>query len=296
MNALLLKGVALTVILLGFTFYYIYAMKIDLSDSVNGLTALGAVVIIGLTVFVSMKYIKQMQTDKATGDLADENWDGIGEFKNPLPTGWSLSFLGTIIWLLWYWFAGYPLNAYSQIGEYNEDVAAANAKFESKWANPTHDDLMGMGEGVFLVNCAPCHAIDGAGMDGKAASFETWGSKAGVLEVIKSGSKGLGYPMGQMPGGMLAGADADAVATYIAGGMQGEAPATFATCGACHGMDGKGMGGSAPDLTNYGKPAFVADVLTRGKKGQIGQMPSFKGRLTPVQEKAVATYILSLSK
>jgi len=56
------------------------------------------------------------------------------------------------------------------------------------------------------------------------------------------------------------------------------------------------MGGMSPDLTKYGTPAFVADVLERGKKGYIGKMVSFKGRLTPVQEKAVGSYILSLSR
>jgi cytochrome c oxidase cbb3-type subunit 3 len=296
MNKLFTIGIVLIVALLGFTFYYIFTNNIDLGDSVNLITALGAIAIITLTVFVSLKYINQMKNDKASGDLAEDNWDGIGEFKNPIPAGWAMVFIGTLIWLLWYWFFGYPLNAYSQIGEYNEDVAAHQAKFEAKWANPSADDLMGMGEGIFLVQCAPCHGIDGAGINGKAASFDTWGAKAGIVDVIKNGSKGLGYPMGIMPAGLLSGAAAEEVAAYVAGGMQGEAPATFGACAACHGPDGKGMGGMSPDLTTYGKPAFVTDVLHRGKDGQIGKMPSFKGRLTPVQEKAVAAYILSLNK
>ncbi len=55
------------------------------------------------------------------------------------------------------------------------------------------------------------------------------------------------------------------------------------------------MGGQAPDISAYGTPKFVIDVLNRGKKGFIGTMPKFNdGRLTEVQKKAVATYILSL--
>jgi len=74
-----------------------------------------------LTVGVAGKYINQIKNDKSTGELTGDNWDGIGEYKNPLPIGWALSFLGTIIWGLWYFLAGYPLATFSQIGQYNED-------------------------------------------------------------------------------------------------------------------------------------------------------------------------------
>ncbi|RUM46197.1 MAG: cytochrome C oxidase Cbb3 [Hydrogenimonas sp.] len=265
-------------------------------DNINQLALLAAVIIFFLTVFVAGKYIKQMKTDKSTGELADENWDGIGEYKNELPSGWAYTFLGTMIWGLWYWTMGYPVDAYSQIGEYNEEVAAHTAMFESKWADADDQTLQEMGEGIFLVQCAPCHGIAGDGMGGKAADLTVWGSAAGVLATIQNGSKGLGYPMGEMPAGMLSGDAAKKVAEYVANGMKGEMPAEFGVCAGCHGMDGKGMGGMAPDLTKYGSPAFVADVLERGKKGYIGKMVSFKGRLTPIQEKAVGAYILSLSR
>jgi len=267
-----------------------------LSDNINLLALIAAVVIVVLTVLIAGKYIKQMKTDKSTGELAEENWDGIGEYKNELPAGWAYTFLGTMIWGMWYFTTGYPVNAYSQIGEYNEEVATHTQMFESKWANADKQTLQEMGEGIYLVQCAPCHGISGDGMDAKAADLTVWGSAAGVLDAIKNGSKGLGYPMGEMPAGLLSGEAAKKVATYVANGMKGEQPAEFAACAGCHGADGKGMGGMAPDLTTYGTPAFVADVLERGKKGYIGTMVSFKGRLTPIQEKAVGTYILSLSR
>ncbi len=266
-----------------------------LSDNVNQLSLLGAAVILILTVYVAGKYIKQMKTDKATGELAEENWDGIGEYKNELPSGWAYTFLGTMVWALWYWTAGYPVDAYSQIGEYNEEVAAHSKMFESKWVNADSQTLQEMGEGVYLVQCAPCHGIAGDGMGGKAADLTVWGSKYGVLDAIKNGSKGLGFPMGEMPAGLLSGEAAEKVAEYVAGGMKGDQPAEFATCAGCHGQDGKGMGGMAPNISEYGTPGFVKMVLDHGKKGFIGTMVSFKGRLSPVQEQAVGTYILSLS-
>jgi len=264
-------------------------------DNINQLSLLAAAIILALTVWVAGKYIKQMKTDRSTGELADENWDGIGEYKNELPAGWAYTFLGTMIWAIWYWTTGYPVNAYSQIGEYNEEVAAHTKQFESKWANADKETLQAMGEGVYLVQCAPCHGIAGDGMGGKAADLSVWGSKAGVLDTIKNGSKGLGFPMGDMPAGLLSGDAAEKVAEYVANGMKGDQPAEFATCAGCHGADGKGMNGMAPDISTYGTPEFVKMVLEHGKKGFIGTMVSFKGRLTPIQEKAVGTYILSLS-
>ncbi|BCD62941.1 cytochrome c oxidase cbb3-type subunit III [Nitratiruptor sp. YY08-26] len=276
-----------------------------LSDNVNQLALLGAAAILILTIGVAAKYFKQMKEGKSEGVLKEENWDGIGEYKNNSPIGWSLAFIGTIIWGVWYWFIGYPLNAYSQIGEYNEEVAAHAAKFESKWANPTKEDLLGMGEGVFLVQCSPCHGIDGTGIEGKAQDLTRRLLKKEVLDVINRGSAALGNPNGQfgyqlgmMPPGLLSGADAEAVAEYVANGFKGndKGAELFQTaCASCHGPDGKGMNGMAPNLREY-DDTIISKVLENGKHGIIGKMPSFKGRLTPVQQKAVATYIRSLSE
>ncbi len=279
-----------------------------LNDNVNLLTLLGAAAIIILTVGVAGKYIKQIKTDKATGELTGDNWDGIGEFSNELPYGWSLAFLGTIVWGLWYFFLGYPLATFSQIGQYNDEVKSYTQRFESKWANPDHETLMGMGEGVFLVQCAPCHGITGDGMGGKAADLTSWNSEDHIVRIVKDGSKGQGYPLGEMPAGLLDKASAEAVAAYIVQDLSksgkskhpelvAKGKTLFATCGACHGMDGKGMGGSAPSLANYGKAKFVVDVLNKGKKGTIGRMPKFNdGRLTDIQKTAVGTYVDSLSE
>lgn len=281
---------------------------LNLSDNVNLLSLIGAAAILILTISVASKYIRQMKEDTASGELAEHNWDGIGEYKNPVPIGWAIIFLGAIIWAIWYYLLGYPLNSYSQIGEYNQEVAAYNTKFESKWANPDHETLMGMGEGVFLVQCAPCHGITGDGMNKKAANLNMWGSEKAIYDVIMEGSKGMNYPLGEMPAGMTDGATAKAIAAYMAKEISSikttenehlvqQGKDAWVTCAACHGEDGKGMDGSAPDLTTYGSNKFVVDVLERGKKGFIGSMPTFKdGRLSNIQKEAVGTYVLSLSK
>ena len=276
-----------------------------LDDSVNALSLLGAVVILILTVLIAGKYIKQMRDDTASGELAEENWDGIGEYKNDVPIGWSLSILATMIWAAWYMLVGYPVNAYSQLGEWNEDTQVHNAKFESKWANADEETLTAMGESIFLVQCAPCHGTTAEGMGGKAQNLVEWGHEEGIVNTVVNGGKGLNYPLGEMPAGMLDADSAKAVAAYVMAEISEKkstkypelvesGKALFATCAGCHGEDGMGMAGMAPDLSKYGTTTMVSEALNKGKKGHIGMMPSFKGRLSNIQYEAVGTYILSI--
>ena len=280
----------------------------NLEDNVNLLALIGALAIFALTAFVTAKYVKQMKIAKEGGELSEHSWDGIGEYKNPLPLGWAIVYALVIVWALWYMLAGYPLNSYSQIGEYNEEVAAANAKFEKRFANPDIKTLHAMGESVFLVQCSACHGITGDGIGGKAADLARWGSEEGIVDAILKGSKGLDYPMGEMPAGMADEEGAKAIAAYIAKeissikktkneNLVASGKELFAACAACHGEDGKGMEGMSPDLSKYGTASFVEDVLQRGKKGDIGAMPKFNdGRLNALQQKAVGEYVISLSK
>ena len=292
MNAFVIKGLALAAILIVATLVVVQQMHIDLSDPINMITFIGAIAIAVLAFGVSAKYMGQMKTDTASGELAEENWDGIGEYKNELPAGWAYSFLGLIIWAGWYWLAGYPLNAYSQIGQYNEEVIKYQKKYQEKWKNPSADTLKEMGESIFLVQCAPCHGETGDGLSGKAQDLSKNRSKAEVLAIIKNGQNALGAFPGGMPPGMASGAAADKAAAYVAGGCKGAAPAEFGVCAGCHGKTGEGMPNVAPSLKGYD----VKNALAKGKIGHIGTMPSFVTRFTPVQEKALETYVKSLAQ
>lgn len=291
MNSLIVKALAFAAVLIIATFVVMKQMNVNLDDPINQLTFLGAIAIAVLSFGVSAKYISQMKTDKAEGELAEDNWDGIGEYKNELPAGWAYSFLGVMIWGIWYWLVGYPLNAFSQIGQYNEETLEYNKKFEAAHKNPSKE----MGESIFLVQCAPCHGETGDGLSGKAHDFTKRLSKEQVLHVIKNGQNQLKYPMGAMPAGMASGEDAVKIAEYVANGMKGDAPASFAACSSCHGVDGKGMNGMAPNISEY-DDAVVIKTLEHGKKGNIGTMPSFKTMLTPVQAKSLSAYVQSLKQ
>jgi cytochrome c oxidase cbb3-type subunit 3 len=295
MNSLTIKALSFAAVLIIATIVVVSSLDIDiLADNVTAITMAGAIAVATITASVAVKYVNQMKTDTASGKLADENWDGIGEYENELPSGWAYSFLAVFLWSMWYGLIGYPVNAYSQIGEYNEEVLAYKDKFEEKHKNADDATLKAMGESIFLVQCQQCHGVTGDGLSGKAQDFTARMSKEQVLDVINNGSNHLGYPMGAMPAGMAQGADAEAIAVYIANGMQGEQPASFATCGSCHGMDGKGNNGMSPNLVSY-DATLMNHVLQNGKKGMIGKMPSFKTLITPVQEKALTVYVQSLS-
>jgi cytochrome c oxidase cbb3-type subunit 3 len=307
MNKLYLWGIIITAIMLGATYLSVGTSKGGLNgDIVNMLAVAGAVALVIITVFVVIKYVRQMQTDTADGELADESWDNIGEYKNPVPMGWAIMFLGTMVWGMWYWVIGYPVNAYSQIGEYNEDVKAHDAKFEKEYASITGDRLVEMGESVFLAECKVCHGIAADGIDGKAADLNKRLEAKTVKYVIENGSNNqlLGTEM-PMPdrnglfnantGALITDAEIEAVSEYVANGMTGAGADVFAgVCSSCHGVDGKGMEYVAPNIAEF-TPTLVTNVLNHGKKGAIGEMPAFD-RLNAKQKEAVGAYITSLSK
>ena len=174
----MIKSLGFAVILVLATIFVVMSLDIDImGDSVNAITMGGAIAIAVLTAAVSVKYINQMKTDTATGELAEDNWDGIGEYENELPSGWAYTFLAVFMWSMWYGFFGYPINAYSQIGEYNEEVLAYNKKFEQMHKGADAKELKAMGESIFLVQCAQCHGGTGDGLSGRAQNLTNKRSK-----------------------------------------------------------------------------------------------------------------------
>ena len=294
MNGLMAKVIGFAALLMVATIAVVKYMHVDLSDPVNLITMVGAAAVAFLTAGVAAKYINQMKTDTSTGELAEENWDGIGEYKNELPAGWAYTFVGVFVWSLWYGLLGYPVTAYSQVGEYNKEVQEYNKKFAQTFANANDEQLLDMGESIYLVQCAPCHGNTGDGNNNQAQDLTKRMAKAQILDVIKNGQNQLGYPMGAMPPGMASGEAAEKIAEWIASGAKGTPPAEFAVCASCHGADGKGNNGMAPNLTTYDE-TLMKHVLEHGKKGIIGTMPAFKGRFVPVQEKALTRYLQSLA-
>ncbi|TLD97237.1 cytochrome-c oxidase, cbb3-type subunit III [Helicobacter jaachi] len=281
------------------------------SDNITTLGLLGAFVILILTIVVMGVYLKKIRDSKAVGEAVGESWDGIGEQTNNVPVGWAACFLGVIIWGFWYIFLGYPLNAYSQLGEYNQEVQSYNKKYAPIWEKLSEDELSNMGKSIFLVQCAQCHGITAEGMNGKARDLTKWAKEDGIIEVIKHGSKGLEYMAGEMAALEISDEEAKAVAAYIMQDISAvkatkypleaaKGKEVFAMyCASCHGDEGRGNGagvdGFAPDLSKYGTTEFLTEVLNKGKKGLIGSMPSFNyANFAPSQKEALNVFIRSL--
>ncbi|HAA1512755.1 cytochrome C oxidase Cbb3 [Campylobacter coli] len=282
---------------------------LNLQDNVNLLSFIGAILIILITLVVVGRMFKYMKEKKGEAELSEHSWDGIGEYKNAIPIGWAVIFFLTIVWAVWYFLWGYPLNSYSSIGEYNEEVKAYNTKFEEKFQNLSTEDKVAMGQNIFLVQCSACHGITGDGINGKAQNLNIWGNEEGLIDAIKHGAKGMNFPGGEMPAAAdlgIAEEDIPAIAAYVAKELSAikktsnenlvaKGKEAYATCAACHGEDGKGQDGIFPDLTQYGSAAFVVDVLHSGKTGFIGAMPAFS-ILNDTQKEAVGEYVISLSR
>lgn len=309
MNKTLLAAIAVIVVMLGATYLAVGTAGGLGGDGslVSKLAVLGAAVLVIVTVIVVTKFVRQMQNDTAEGKLSDENWDGISEYKNEAPFGWAVIYLGMIVWAVWYFLVGYPLNSYSQIGEYNKESKEYDGKFVDKYKNADQKTLVEMGEASFTVNCAPCHGLQADGLDGKAADLHKRLDEKSVKHVLMNGSNnnmlGTGMMMPDRNGlvnmstsAPITDAEIDAVSKYVASGMQGTAGAdVFAgACASCHGADGKGMEMVAPNIAQM-SPAMVDMVLKSGKKGAMGAMPAFKN-FNEVQYKALAAYVASLSK
>lgn len=278
----------------------------EVGSNINLYAVIAALSIVTIALGVVLKYVNQMQNDVASGEDSGHEWDGIREFKNEIPKGWAIMYIALIVWTLYYFLIGFPLASYSQLGEYNDEVKAHKEKFEKEHANLNKEQLTEMGESVFSVNCAPCHGYVGDGQSGLAEDLtKRVLTKSYVKHVATHGSNQLGF--GYMSGKdglfnantnkMISDAEIDAVATYVSNGFKGSVGAdVFAgTCSGCH-ASGEGIPYAGPSLKSY-NTELVVDILSKGsKKGNIGTMPAFKGRLTDTQIKAVATYVETLAK
>ena len=176
----------------------------------------------------------------------------------------------------------------------NLNEVSTKMVLESDKTNVTK--LKEIGKQTYLVFCSSCHGTNGEGNNDKAQDHTKRIAKKSVLDVITNGSNNFisHYPSG-MPAGLINDIDAKQVAKYVASGMKGNKPKSWVTCASCHSENGEGIPFIAPNIKVY-SDEFVKTVLTNGKKGIIGTMPNFTGRLTDIQMKALATYIRSIQK
>ena len=130
--------------------------------------------------------------------------DGIGEEDHAIPLWFNVGFYGLIgfgiLYILWY--AG--ISGWSQLGQYQAELAAADARYSAERAehvatnNPYHGDAAAIAEGkqVFETICLACHLVDGTGLVGPSLVDPYWkygGSDAALFETVNAG-RPLGMP------------------------------------------------------------------------------------------------------
>jgi cytochrome c oxidase cbb3-type subunit 3 len=285
---------------------------------IAAVTILSLIACLALLVLASKRTV--MGGDNTTGHV----WDvDLKEYNNPLPRWWMYLFVVTVVFAALYLFF-YPglgstkgsLN-WSSTGQYQNEQAKAKAAMDSVYAKFVKMDAaalvkdtqaMGIGERLFLNNCAQCHGSDGKGSKGFPNLTDgdwLWGGDhAKIVETITNGRNGNMPPMAAAIGTAedvknvanyvlsLSGSPHNAVAAQLG-------QAKFAACAACHGMDGKGNQAlGAPNLTDkiwlhgWGEPAIVS-IITTGKQNP---MPAQAARLTPEQIHVLGAYVLGLSQ
>ena len=198
-----------------------------------------------------------------------------------------------------------------------QEKALAKASLADIQKNP---DLlqfaMAEGKTAFGDNCAPCHGAGGQGAHGYPNLNDDvwlWGGKlSDIQHTITVGVRSTSPEtrQSQMPAfgrdGVLKPAQVDDLVEYVVhiSGRPADArairraTALFAdNCAACHRQDGKGnrtMG--APNLTDneweYG--ATRDDIRDQIWNGHGGVMPTWDGRLSPEEIKALAVYVHNL--
>lgn len=179
-------------------------------------------------------------------------------------------------------------------------------------------DVRQTGRTLFGDNCAACHGLSAHGGPGfpdlTTPSWLWGGDPATIAETIRVGinSTNPDSRASQMLAfgrdGILPRTDVEAVVAYVRSLSDLKPPATpgqiaagkvvfEANCVSCHGEDARGkteMG--APDLIDrhwiYG--GDLQSVFTSVWGGRQGHMPSWQGRLSPVDIKILALYLTTL--
>ncbi|WP_191603262.1 cytochrome-c oxidase, cbb3-type subunit III [Marinomonas algicola] len=265
---------------------------------------------------------KGQKNNSDTNVTTGHTYDGIEEYDNPLPKWWYWKFVILVLFALGY-LALYPglgnfkgLLGWTQINEYERDVARAEAEFGpmfAQFANTPIEELaqddqaMRIGQRLFSNNCAVCHGSAATGsygfpnltdndwlyggeaenikttiLNGRVAVMPAWG--------VTLGEKGV-YQVTQY---VMSLSDRSEDAAAVTAGKE-----IFETnCTVCHGQDAKGNHlFGAPNLTDniwlYG--GSQERIMQTLRNGRNGKMPAWNEILGEDKVHIVSSYVYSLS-
>ncbi|XXQ68347.1 cytochrome-c oxidase, cbb3-type subunit III [Neisseriaceae bacterium B1] len=249
------------------------------------------------------------------------SWDGIEEYNNPLPRWWFFMFLGTIIFSVGYLvfypglgdFKGIGFNGkpWTSHGQYEDEVKKAEEGYKplyQKFAGMSIEETakqpeaMTIGKNLFDTYCIQCHGSDAKGSRGFPNLVDTdWlygGTPDKIHETIAKGRTGVMAAWGPVLGeeGVR---DAAHFVMSLSGKEHNEDRAVrgkalfSANCAVCHGPEGKGTLGMAPNLTDdtwlWGSSEkAIMETITGGRHNQ---MPTWEGFLSPEKIHLLTAYV-----
>jgi cytochrome c oxidase cbb3-type subunit 3 len=275
-----------------------------------------------LWLFYLLRGTNKAETEEGvpTGHVWDENLE---ELNNPLPRWWLYLFYFTMFFAIGYLIL-YPgmgsfkgLLGWTEVGEYEAEVAAADAEFGPLFAQFEQTAIpelakdaaaMKAGERLFVNYCAVCHGSDARGAPGfpnlRDNNWLHGGSPEKIEESILNGRTSAGMIAWEAALGgeegvnqvaeyvmSLSGRDVDAA-------LAAEGETKFALCAGCHMPDGTGNQAlGAPNLTDNiwlygGSPRAIKESIAKGRQGT---MPAHNEFLGKAKSHILAAYVYSLS-
>ena len=295
-----------------------------MSDFVSGfwnVYVIGIVLasVIGCAVLLWIQDSAKHVEGETTGHVWDED---LQEYSNPLPNWWRWLYYITIVFSLFY-LAMYPgLGTYqgkfgwSSTGQYDGEMKKADEQFGPIFKKFQGQDIMAvaanseakeMGQRLFLTYCAQCHGSDAKGAKGFPNLTDgdwLWGgTPEQIKETLTKGRDAMMPAKGVKPDlngdqikdlagyvRSLSGLATDSIRAQRGKELFGEA------CAACHGPDGKGMVGLAPNLTDkvWLYSSSEESIIETITKGRVNRMPAYGEFLGGAKVHLLTAYVYGL--
>ncbi len=294
------------------------------SDFVSGFWNMYVIVItlvsvIGCGVFLLLQDKAKTNAGNTTGHVWDETLE---EYNNPLPNWWRWMFYITVVFALVY-LALYPglgnmagSFGWTMRGQYEAEMKKADEtygpifkKFQSQdiKAVAANAEAKEMGQRLYLTYCAQCHGSDAKGAKGfPNLTDKDWlfgGTPEAIKETLTKGRDAMMPAKGVKPD--LNGDQIKDLANYVRS-LSGLAADSVraqrgkdlfgAACAACHGPEGKGMVGVAPNLSDkvWLYSSSEESIIETITKGRVNRMPAFGEFLGDAKIHLLTAYVYGL--
>ncbi len=257
-------------------------------------------------------------------DTMGHSWDGIEEYNNPLPRWWFYLFIITMVFgaayfVLYPGFGDYKGQLkWTSKNQYEKEVEKANNEYAHIYAKfakmpiqqvAADPQAQRIGQNLFNTYCIQCHGSDAKGNKGfPNLTDNDWlwgGSPEQIHETIQDGRLGVMDAWGPVLGEERV-KDVAHYVMSLSGKAHNENRAERgkdlflgapANCYTCHGEDGKGIIGMAPNLTDEtwlwgGSEKAIIETITNGRRNQ---MPSWERFLDEDKLHIMTAYVWGLS-